>query len=1537
MKSFNSYISQQSNSFNYDINYVNESLENNVRMINEAKLITEHGKDIDNLLYKFKTYTYNNLYNANSLNESDNTYKLSLNEQQTFRDLMIFICEDYRNKLLEELNIYESLIIDGQLITEGKLFDKVKNKSKNLVANIKQTWELGKDKVNQAIEALKTKIKEVNELIKDFAQKAISTVKEMAVKLIGLLQKFDCTLADLFSKMGFNTDEEEKSVDEIGQQLASNPDYLKKNDVYESYVNSLNIISEDDSTQGQGNQNIKDKGETQKQAEKKSTKQMLWESFKQLMIWAGVCVVIPGFVCGLFPGTFIALLVPIVCKLLWNGYKIYKLVKQWKTVRQEWGNYKKSQKIITVIGMIASIVALFFNFKSSFEALGKIWEAFVKSGGDLFANANLGIQPDVLTRAFGALVKMIKEGKFSFKDFGESFKAITDSFAEHIPGVDQVVKQAAKVGKSGQELLDEFEKGGFKGSTQAWKDVLKPASLDPSKVTGDGVYDVVFDGNFKSDEAQKLIKWFADNGVKITPEDAFNKGLNKINKLAGSVWGAKIPGDVLQKALDSGIKLGHNGWFSILGGMIDKVIPGEEIINAATSMLFTIPSVEWAPQNNGGFRVRLGGKDDKKNFVYEVAEDGVKKHKVSDYSKEYDKIKSKVAEVNKKFLEDLLKNDKLSDEEKNTVKEKLEKFNSEYKDKINDKECIVFYGTRVEDENTNESFKSLHDYLINEAINKYTIAGFIDTVSTINTLICKVYNVTNINDIKPDELDEKLKEFYDKNISDWINNIKKLNDELEKQNVKWCIADGKLSLDADLTDEKYKSIYKLLTVIAHPDKAQNLKNTCNTLVNTAQHIDTSDTDVFTKLFNGDELSEEETSKVTEFLKKKFTKLSDDDIKEIISKISELVNKTKNEQTNESLIDESVSDNDILNNLKKLKNYLQDKANAWEEKYRDTDKEYGVDSGKHKFAGNVYTLFSQIFKTEKKRKYDAKSDKMNNKDDILSDVELNAVSYFFQQYILTDISKGIHNLKKAFIGIIALKNWLLEHKNEDITNEVKALYLLIISIFERSETFKKDVENGKFEKLNFDIDDSTKEKVQQKLDQKVNDVSDKEAKSDLEEIQSKDSENKSNDTKDDNLLKIYKAMIKSFAQDDSFKTDVKNHEYELLDGVSIEESYKSLKQMFLLEKLEKSDFRKNLGKLKDYLLKQTRALVKKDKGGELQKTDDKHEVVLMQPKDVIKSMGVTYEPEEKKSDDSNVTTGELSGGKEIKQLPASVSDDDKNKDKKSENVPVLMLANNYGIDLANATKSGPREDIYALKGIFDSLTFIEIEGGTSIANITKMLGEILHAQTNNLYDDVANKPCIKEKGDKEFKLTNDKINKPETERPEFGMLTNQEVTDVLNKPKVADTIIKGKSSVYTIAKTKEDKDYVADKEAKYTKKLENPDEETVKLVKDAYPDAIDKDGKIKKDYKDKDGKTLPQIFAGYSLAQHKAKDTKKSGGLFSKLVNYVKNKLFGGDKEKGKKVNSALKHLDESLNEYDNFLEVCFARKTLAEYIAERKQ
>ena len=1008
-------------------NNINESIENNVRMINEAKLIREHGKDIDTLLYKFKTYTHNNLYNYNNINESDNTYKLSLNEQETFRDLMIFICEEYRDKLLTELNIYESLIIDGELLTEGKFIDKLKDKSKNLTDNIKATWQLGKDKVNQAIESIKIKVKEVNELIKDYATKAIKSVKEMASKLVELLVKFDCTLEGLFEKMGFDIKKEAESVNDISNEIAANPDYIKKNDVYESYANTLNIINEE----GEENENIKDKGETQKQGEKHGVKQMLWEGFKQFMIWAGVCVILPGFIVGLFPGTFIALIVPIACKLLWNAYKIVKLVKQWKKVKQEWGTYSKVQKILVAGGMIASIIAIVFNFGSIANSIGKIWEAFTKSGCDLLAEANCGVQPDVLQRGFGAIVKMIKEGKFSFQDFQQSFKDITDSFAEIIPQADKAVKVTAQIGKSGKDLLDEYGDKTFKSSTKAWTEFLKPSGMEPNKIDPKVVYDVVMDGSQDAKWFAKLSKFASDNGVSLKPDKGFNAGLNKLCSNAGSITGAKLPGWLIKKAMDEGINIGNKGLFSILGGIIETTqnVPVEDIVNAASSMLVTIPSVEFAPQNNGGFRVRLGGKDDKDNFVYEVSEDGVKKHKVSDYQKEYDKIKEKIAEVNKKFLRDLLKNDKLSDEDKNNIKKDLEEFESNYKEKINTEDCIVFYGT-LYSKKTNESFRSLYDYIINEN----------DTIETSN---------------------------------------KKDENELEDANK-------------PLADEQ-----------------------------------------------------------------------------------------------------------------------------------------------------------------------------NNNDS-----------------------------------------------------------------------------------------------------------------------------NKEENNKTDN-------------------------------------------------------------------------------------TDEKE-------------------------------------------------------------VPILLIANNYGIDIASATKSGPREDAYALKGIFDSLTFGTFEGGTSVDNIAKMLGDILCAQTNNLLNISANRPCNKDKKGKKF-ILNDKFNKDDDERPDFGMLTNQEITDILNKPENAIKLIKGKSNKNIIVQTEEDKKLQDEKKNEFKDKLENPDEETVKLVKEIDPNLVDKDGKIK------NINNVSDTLSSYYLAKYKAdksRNTKKSsGGFFTKIKNFVKS-LFGGNKDEGKKYNNLLKHLDESLNEsiyknlneYDNFLNDCFERLTLSEYI-----
>ena len=274
---------------------------------------------------------------------------------------------------MEELNIYEQYINDALEISEGF-------KNSKIYQNVVNVLKQGKEKTLQAYDNVKTKIKEVNQIIKDFANKTIKSVKEMANRLMELLEKFNCTIKQLFEKMGFNVKDEE--IDTIGQDLAKNPETLSKNDIYDfkSKANESfeyygqQLITEDEESKNQ--EDTENTSKVVKQADKKGVKQMLWEGFKQFLIWASVCVVIPGIVCAVFPGTFIALLVPLACKLSWNGYKIVKLWKQWQKIRKEWDTYKKSQKWITVIGIIASIIALAFNFNSLIGDGGKILSEF---------------------------------------------------------------------------------------------------------------------------------------------------------------------------------------------------------------------------------------------------------------------------------------------------------------------------------------------------------------------------------------------------------------------------------------------------------------------------------------------------------------------------------------------------------------------------------------------------------------------------------------------------------------------------------------------------------------------------------------------------------------------------------------------------------------------------------------------------------------------------------------------------------------------------------------------------------------------------------------------------------------------------------------------------------------------------------------------------------------------------------------------------------------------------------------------------------
>ena len=714
--------------FSEYIKYNTTSITNNTRYtkIDERKLMLEHASDLNSVIYKYSLYA-NNISN-HIVNESRYDETFTLSEQAAANGLLRFVCEEYIESLNNELTLYEHIYNDT--INEG-LGDYFKKAKEVIVKAAKK----GKDWVKDQIEAIQIQIQEIKEFLVQLANDVIKSVKDMTAKMMSLLEKFDCTIKGLFEKIKiFDINELEKTwTDEskkVADQIKANPNEIEKFNVYDDSENKKDIITEDEEKEGEAvNQTGKDKG---------GWKQALWQAFKQLAIWAVVCVAIPGVVIAAFPGTFIALLVPLVCKLAWNGYKIVKLWKQFQKVKEEWSSYGKLQKWITVISMAASIVALICNFKSLAESTGPVLKGLYKSGFDLLSKANLGIQPDALQRGFAAVINMLKDGKFSMDDFQKSYDAISSSFNQHLTEkITKTVTAVVKKGQSGSEFIkNNFEDKQFKSPQEFWNKV-KPSFMNPKEVTDDGMYDVVADGylqggaggNAWSDKAIAIAKKLGEE-KSLTPVRGFNDVLHSIFSGQGSVTGFKMSGKLLKELSDAGC-LGHDNIFGIVGSVANTVSQTtvfQDIVQAATSMLMTIPSVELAPENNGGFRVRLGEKGSK-NYVYEVGKDDVRTVEKKDHTKEYEDIKKIIVDNNVEYMKQLLESSKKDkDVDEKEITEKLKEFKENFEKNIDNDKCILIYGKKV-DEETNESYVSLRDYLIMEGVTFDNLAEEINKIS----------------------------------------------------------------------------------------------------------------------------------------------------------------------------------------------------------------------------------------------------------------------------------------------------------------------------------------------------------------------------------------------------------------------------------------------------------------------------------------------------------------------------------------------------------------------------------------------------------------------------------------------------------------------------------------------------------------------------------------------------------------------------------------------------------------------------------------
>ena len=1052
MNSLTDYIHESYNNDYY--NMVLEKLNNNERIIDEENLLLEHGKDIDNILYKFNSYVKQNLYN--NINESNVSYKLTVSEQQTIRDLFIYVCEDYKRALEDECNIYEKLLSGDESLL---------NEDFKLADDIKTIWQAGKDKVNQAVENAKVSIKELNELIKQFASKAIKTIKDIAEKIIELIEKLKSSLFEIAKKIGFNDERIKKIQDELAEDLQNNTDKITKANVYESYSDDIKLV----------NEGIVDAVNNSKVVKwyKDKKQKPLWNAFFQFANWGIVCVILPGFIVAMFPGAQVALLLIMVIKIAWQWKKYKKLKKQISDAYHNWSTYTKFEKFYTCLTLGLGIGCTIYNLITlggDFSALAsKITEDFWNEGiSGLLKSNDLGMKPDNLTLAAASVFKWVKEGKFSLDALADAKKELIDAFTKQDIKVSTEKIKRVFSNDIKDLLIKKFEKYTGNSSTELVniiKKTAKAAGFDISNVSDKANYTVYLDGQLKgSDWGKKVLELMKEMGVKEQIDNTFNKPLEAINANAGSGSFVVLPGKLIKAALKQGIEFGANNHHAIVGETYAAIstITTKTVTSVAQALSMTAPVITLTPKH-AGFIVRLGGEGTE-NYTYKVVKkngiitgeygkvlDEINKLDISSEYKniikdKYDKIKDFLIKSGKEGVKEMNKAASSADEDtKKEVKSSLEHFNNDFTEKINNQIIVIMNGRRIDEKNikaetsSNESkVSSLHDYIINEELDKDTISGYIEVLNDFITVICKAYNTNNIRNINVDNLPDKLKDYYNENIKKFISDLDKIQKTLDDNNIKWAEVDGKLSLDFG-DQEPNKEILRKLSQVTHIDKIapggindiKKLKEEFKKLKNTAEQIDNSEITLFNKLFSGETLSDDESKKISEYLKDKFNNLSDDDIKEIISKISELSNKVKDENVSEGFINESATSKDLLDNIKSLREYLSQKALKVNKNIKN-DK----NTNKNSFSGTVSALLNTIFSTNEKKKqqYDPKSDKISNKDKILSGAEVDLVAGFFANYIFNDMDNSLDNLKKAFTGIIELKEWLV--KNDEIKDKAK---------------------------------------------------------------------------------------------------------------------------------------------------------------------------------------------------------------------------------------------------------------------------------------------------------------------------------------------------------------------------------------------------------------------------------------------------------------------------------------------------------------------
>lgn len=727
--------------------------------IDNKRLLIEHGKDLDNINKKFAIYTRNHMLGV--VNESNNNVLFTPSEQKAISELLLFALTEQKNRLINELNsINESML------------DNMSNFGKNLYSQVKDKYKAGKDTIIKTADDIKTKISAINELIKNIANNAIKTVKDCYERILKILDKLDGMIINLFEKCGLDTDKVYKLYIDTANKIAKDPDSLVKKigkeKLYESYGASLangKPIYEKDEEEDEEDEEDNDSKTIEQTSNGSKIKSALWKMLKNILVWFVVCVVIPGFVVGMFPGTIIALLVPLVCKLAWNCYSIVKLYKQIKLVSTKWDKMKTWQKWLNGITMVLTIVALTCNFKTLIDDGMAVFDALKDGGFKLFEEAKLGVEPDTLQKWFAAFVKMVKEGKFSWEDLKEQYENIGKSFSKNVISGSTEVKTGTETvteykGADVDKLTQEIRASGQWKTSQKLLDWLKEKGISADELPEDGVAKVIVNGHVDAKWGQKMLSFAKESGLgDIKYAHHLNKALNTAVAKAGSVMELEMPVKLLKKMISDGVDLGYQNQYSILGvtteftkDVIEKVPTFTDAI--VNSMEWSLPMMSYKDKTDG-FKIKLGNKDNSGTWTYDIGKDGIKQEKLSD---DIQRNRIYMQQENAKYDNYIdLANDENT---KNDLKKKKEEFNKTF----NDYECIVIYGKKA-NENTNESrqYEGLSKWLADEDDedddNEYEAPD--EPILVMSPAICGIYDKAYFDAFGPRGFTYYFKELFE--------------------------------------------------------------------------------------------------------------------------------------------------------------------------------------------------------------------------------------------------------------------------------------------------------------------------------------------------------------------------------------------------------------------------------------------------------------------------------------------------------------------------------------------------------------------------------------------------------------------------------------------------------------------------------------------------------------------------------------------------------------------------------------------------------